>query len=96
MAKLNAGEYISHLIAVRCRVTGVGAFKLTAYSLDVVRSQTLPNITLSATNNIQPTVLANFREMRMQIRFEVTEINEYFVLSSIIPFVKQSATSYPG
>ena len=95
MTKSNSGESLNHLVAVRCRVTGSGFFKLTAYSLDAVKSQALSNTTLSVLNNIEPTRLANFREMRMQIRFEVTDYDEYFVLDKLIPFVKESASSYP-
>lgn len=94
MASRN-GEYISHLVSIRSRVTGSGNFKLTVYSLDGVRSQALMDTTLIELNNRQPTRLANFKETRMQIRFEVIGYNEYFVMGNLIPFIKLSAISYP-
>jgi len=88
-------EYIQHIVAVRYRITGSGNLKTTVFSYDGVTSSVLPNISMLAITDREPTILANFNSQRLQIKFETTEINETFTLTRIIAFVKPVAASYP-
>jgi hypothetical protein len=94
MAKGGA-EYINHFNAVRMRVTGSGQLRTRFLSLDESVTQTLEPLDMSATTNIQPTVLANFKQQRAQIELKTTEKDEYFVVTRIIVFVKRLFTSFP-
>ena len=76
-------------------MTGSGNLVPTLYSLDQVESQTLQEIVMATPNRIEPTVLANFNEQRMQLRLETTRIDETFNISRIVIFVKPVAESYP-
>lgn len=86
---------ILHFGAVRLRCTGSGALRSTLYSLDEIRSSTLPVITLAATNRIEPTILANFEEQRSLLKIETTAINEVFIISKIIIYVVPVMAEYP-
>lgn len=92
----SSGENISHLTALRFRVTGAGNLKLSLYSLDEVRSSTLVPLIMTMTTNRQPTRLCNFMEQRTKLRVMTTEINEIFRINRIIFFMKETYTSYPG
>jgi hypothetical protein len=91
----NVGEQINHLGLVRARVQGTGSLQLRAFGYSQNSSQELPSITLIATTDIIPTVLANFKKQKMQIQFMTTEINEHFRIRNIVPFTKPTAASYP-
>lgn len=99
MARSSAGrntdEMIQHTVSVRYRVYGSGVLRTTLYSLQEVRSSTLPTITMSATTDRFPTVISNFLNQRTQIQFQVTGYDESFTISKIIAYVKPSATGYP-
>lgn len=88
------GELI-HFGSVRTRVTGSGVLRPTLQSLDEVNTATLPTITMSATTNREPTVLANFIDQRGQLKLETTAIDEIFSVSKIVIFVRPVATGYP-
>lgn len=88
------GELI-HFGAVRMRTIGSGNLDLEFRSMDDVNTQALTAIALSATTNREPTVLANFRDQRGQLRFSVNAINEYFTISKIVIFIKPYQTGYP-
>jgi hypothetical protein len=88
------GEII-HFHVVRMRVTGSGNLDLELHSLDDVNVVALTSVPMSTATNREPTVLANFREQRAQLRFSVNAINEYFNLSKIVIFMKPDATGYP-
>lgn len=94
MAKGFNGE-ILHFNATRMRATGSGNLQQTLFSLDDVRSNILNNITLAATTNREPITLANFTEQRAYLEVKTSNINEYFVISKIVIFVKPVATGYP-
>ena len=91
----NAIGEILHAGAVRCRVTGSGNLQSFLRSLDDVRNVQLDNITMATTANIEPTILSNFREQRIQLEMRTTEIDEVFNISRIIIFVKPVSTGYP-
>jgi len=86
---------ILHFHVVRARVTGVGILDLQLNSLDDVNQSVLPSMTLAASTNREPTVLANFRDQRGQLEFSVDTINEYFIISKFVIFIKPIATGYP-
>jgi len=88
-------EYINHFGIVRVRVTGLGNFKMTLYSLDDVRSLDLQDTVLEVTTDRQPTRLCNFKSMNARLKFSVTEIDEYFELDGMLIYVKPTETSYP-
>lgn len=88
-------EDILHIGAVRTRATGAGSLRMTLYSLDEVQSQVLTNLTLSATTNIQPTILANFSQQRIMLKLSTTELDEHFVIRRIQLFAKPIASGYP-
>ena len=88
-------EYINHFGVIRIRVVGSGAFKMTLYSLDDIKSHALTDITLEATTDRQPTKLANFKTMNARLKLETTEIDEHFQVDGILVYIKPSETSYP-
>lgn len=88
------GEVL-HFGAVRLRCTGSGTLRTTLYSLDEVRSSTLPTIALALTNRIEPTILANFEEQRASLKIETTAINEVFTISKLIIYVIPVLAEYP-
>jgi hypothetical protein len=89
-----AGE-ILHTVGVRYRVTGSGNLQTFLRSLDDVRNVQLANISMSATTNREPTILANFQEQRVQLELKTTVMNEVFTISKIVLFVKPVAETYP-
>ena len=86
---------ILHCVAVRMRVVGSGNLQLFLRSLDDVRNVQLVSHVMAATTNVEPTILANFTEQRMQLEVRTTEINETFTISRIVIFVKPIAEGYP-
>ncbi len=89
-------EAIHHIGAVRLRVVGSGNLDMTLYSLDTIRSESLPVVAMSSVNNVVPLVLANFNEQRIQLDGRVNAIDETYVISKIIIFTKPVATEYPA
>ena len=97
MAKKATGEeLINHYGLVRMRLNGSGNLRMRLLSLDEVKSVTLSPFVMEDPAYIEPTRLANFTQQRAQLEISTTAIDEYFVISKIIIFVKQTATSYPG
>jgi len=92
----SSGENLTHITAVRLRITGAGNLQMTLSSLDNVRSKTLKPLKINNTTNIQPTRLCNFIEQRTMLEGFTTEINEIFRINRVILFVKEIYTSYPG
>lgn len=86
---------INHFGAIRLRVTGSGNLKTTFFSLDEVNSDPQASITMSSTTAVEPTIDANFTEMRAKLRIETTAIDETFQISKIIVYVKKVGTSFP-
>lgn len=92
----SSGENISHFAAIRVRLTGVGSFQMTIYSLDDIKSKVLVPFTMSATTRIIPTRIVNFMEQRASFELKTTAIDERFRVNRIIIFMKEVFTSYPG
>ena len=92
----SSGEYISHINAVRMRITGFGVFNMKFWSLDDIYSQDLVPFDLQSATNREPTRLANFKEQRAALEFSTDDIDEYFRINRIIIFTKALWSGYPG
>lgn len=92
----SVGENITHIGAVRLRVTGEGNLTLSLHSLDDIKSVTNPNpVVMSTTTYVEPSKLFNMMSQRMRLKFITTEENEYFRINRIIIFAKPVFTDYP-
>jgi hypothetical protein len=89
-------ENINHFGSIRLRVKGSGNLQLTLYSIDNVKSQSIPAIGMQENTNIQPTRLCNFVQQRAALEVKTTAIDEQFKIDRIIIFSKIIFTSYPG
>jgi hypothetical protein len=89
-----SGELL-HFGAVRLRVTGSGVLRPTLKSLDDVHTSTLPTLTMSATTNREPIVLSNFTDQMGCLELKTTGLNETFLLSKVVVYVRPSASGYP-
>lgn len=95
MAKQSGVGNILHAVAVRLRVTGAGTLQVFLRSLDDVNSSQLQDIEMESVSNKEPTALANFNEQGIQLELRTVEIDDTFLISKIIVFVKPVAESYP-
>ena len=91
----SAGENIQHFSHIRLRITGAGVLKGTLYSLDDVRTKTVPNYPMSPLARIEPTLLTNFVEQRMRYKLYTTEEGEWMRVNRVIIFVKDYGAEYP-
>jgi hypothetical protein len=92
----SGGDFIHHFTGVRMRVVGSGILRPTLRSPDAVVTQTLPTITMAATNRISPFVLSNFNQERVQLKLETTDIDEIFRINRIVLFARPVATMEPA
>lgn len=92
----SSGESISHFAAIRIRLVGIGALKMTIYSLDNIKSKVLTPLVMGERNRIIPTRLVNFVEQRASFELKTTEFTEKFKINRIVVFTKELYTSYPG
>ena len=90
------GDNVSHFAAIRIRSNGVGALRMTVYSLDDVRSKNLVALTMGLNSRIIPTRIVNFMEQRASFEIRTTEIDEVFRINRITVYQKEVFTSYPG
>ena len=95
MTKLRFDGQVFHFGAVRYRITGAGNFLSTLFSLDNVQNYPAPNITLATSQNKEPTILTNFNQERAYLEGQMSVINDNFVISRIIIYIRQVATGYP-
>lgn len=91
---MSDGE-ILHFGAVRQRLTGDGILRMNLSSLDDVVVSAIPSITMQPTTNREPTVLANFNQQRGYLHGFTQDIDEVFVVSKIIIYIKPVASGYP-
>lgn len=89
------GGDVLHSNALRLRVTGSGNLEIYLRSLDNVRNTQLRSHSMSSTTNVEPIVLANFQEQRIQLELRTMLIDEVFTISRIVIFVKPVAEGYP-
>lgn len=88
------GELI-HAVAIRMRAVGSGNLQSFLRSLDNTNNVQLRNHTLISSTNIEPTILSNFVDQRIQLELRTTAINETFTVSRIVIFIKPVAQGYP-
>lgn len=86
---------ILHFNAARLRITGSGTMRMTLSSLDDVNQFDLQDLTMQATTNREPTVLANYIDQRGRLEGYTQDIDETFTISRIVIFIKPIASSYP-
>lgn len=86
---------ILHINAIRLRITGSGNLLLFLRSLDAINNQQLTSFPMLNMTNIEPSILANFIDQRVQLEVRTTELNEVLNVSKIIIFVRPLATGYP-
>lgn len=97
MASISAGEgFINHYGFVRLRVTGSGNLKMRLLSLSETKTKTLTPLTMTSSTDKEITKKCNFTQQRAQLEIKTTEIDETFVISRIIVFIKPVAEAYPG
>jgi hypothetical protein len=95
MAKSNSSENIAHCVLVRMSALGLGSLRTLLITLDNVKAETLALTVLQPTGDIYPTQLANFKSQRMCVMLYTTDIDQYFIIGKVIPFVKPSSAGYP-
>ena len=88
-------QVINHFGAVRLRVNGSASLQMTLYSLDETQSNVLVPIQLNSATNVEPNRLSNFTQQRAKLMIQTTNINENFLISKIIVFVRPVAKSFP-
>lgn len=90
------GENIYHVSAVRIRVVGSGILTMTLYSLDRIKVQALPTVTMAATTQYEPRVLVNYESQRFYLQVKTTNLDEVFNINRIVVFAKEYRQDYPG
>jgi hypothetical protein len=95
VAKNSLSGEILHATAFRIRVTGAGYLRSNLRSFDNVRNVTLAPLPMAAATNREPVVLSSFQEQGIQLELKVVTIDETFVISKIMIFVKPVASDYP-
>jgi hypothetical protein len=96
LSEISSGENISHFAIIRIRVTGYGNLKMSAFSLDDVKTKVLAPFPMLPANRIIPSRIVNFVEQRASFELKSTEIGEKFRINRIIIFMKEIFTSHPG
>lgn len=86
---------ILHFNATRLRVTGSGILRMQFSSMSDVNQLDLPDLTMEAATNKEPTLLTNFRDQRGRLEGTTTDIDETFNISKMIVYIKPIATGYP-
>ena len=93
MAKASLGA-ILHFAAVRFKVLGSGNLRIRTMD-DAGTGQVLVPQVMSQPRNREENVLCNVRNYSVQFEFKVTAIDEYFTITTIRIFAKESSTGYP-
>ena len=93
--KQQSEEVINHYGAVRLRVRGSAQLQLAILSLDEVNADILAPIPINTLTDVEPNRLANLTEQRAKLQIAVTNINETFIISKIIIFIRPVAKSWP-
>jgi hypothetical protein len=88
-------QVINHYGAVRLRVKGSANLQLSLFSFDEVFRLDLLQLNIQSTTNIEPNRLCNFTQQRAKLQISTININDNFLISKIIVFVKPVAQSYP-
>lgn len=91
----SSGEAIQHFSHIRMRVIGAGTLKGKLVSLDESYYTDLPNMTLAAVTDIEPTNLTNFVSQRAGLELYTEEENEWMRVNRVIIFLKDFGSEYP-
>lgn len=94
MARKQDEGLIQHCVGVRYRVIGSGNLRTIVKSMGSEESELAVTAMQSPTAQL-PFRLANFRAQGIQVEFKVSSINEIFVISRLVVYIKPSATGYP-
>lgn len=86
---------ILHVGSVRLRTTGSGDLELLLRSLQNVNYNQLADYVLSNPSDREKVILSNFINQRGQLEFRTTLIDEWFIVSKVVIFVKTIWTGYP-
>lgn len=92
----NGASNIIHIAAARIRVVGEGNLDLDLFGYDDVLTQSLSPMVMSLTNAREQRSLANFISQSTRLKFGVNAINEHFKVNSIVIFIKEQWSEYPG
>jgi hypothetical protein len=95
MANRNSDGTVNHYNAVRLRVTGSGTLKGQLQTMNEIYTDTFANLTLQATDDSSPVLLANLTSERASLYLYTDQIDDQFAISRIVVFLKQVATSFP-
>lgn len=96
MAKSSSGaEFEHHLVAVRHRIIGSGNLKLTAESLQAVRTLNLLDLPITNPAEYEPIRLANFQSQRIRLVGGVTNAGDWFEIKRLIFYIKPVAIERP-
>jgi hypothetical protein len=90
-----SGEWDTHIVSVRARITGSGFMRYTLEDYSAIRVTNLAPLTMASATNREPTVLTNFQSQRTRLIGQVTDINEWFEISRVIIFAKPVAIEFP-
>jgi len=99
MPKDLQGDLVSHLNPIRVRIKGEGNLVTTVFNTgeDAAEevSAMLADAVLSPITSRSVNVLANFYGEKIFIDIRTTELDEWFSVSNMWAYVKQSTASYP-
>lgn len=87
---------ILHFGSLRVRVTGSGNLLMSIFSLDDVRTKVMQPFVLETTNHSMPVRIVNFNTQKARVKFSTQDLDDYFVITRIIIFVKKLFTMYPA
>ncbi len=87
---------INHYGAIRLRINGSASLQMRLLSMDEVKTSSLLTVTIKSLTNDEPTRLCNFTQNRASLEIKTTLINEKFIISKIVIFVKPVATGIPS
>ncbi len=94
MASKGVPSNIIHFGSLRYRVTGTGELRTTLRSLQDVDNAILVPLELEDRTDKEPTILSNFMKQRAQADIRTVDIDEVFLMSKIVVYVKQTYTQY--
>ena len=85
----------THVNPVRVKVSGDGSLQAYLFDSGLINNSTLAPIDMTLTSDASLNYLSNFRGERVSLLLMTTEIDEYFVIKNIAPFVKLTQASNP-
>jgi hypothetical protein len=95
--KMSSSDVLSHSNAVRARIIGEGNLRtiLTNTGEAASDSSFLADVALTDATSKSINQLANFKGEKIAVEIRVCEENEWFKLSNLWVYVKQTSASYP-